>query len=1024
MDPSAWWTQQLAEFVASVSPCTTEAAAARVAVERAAEVLDADVAAIMVGGELLAAVGYAEGTEPLDELKRIQPGAQDSRLDVPGVGWCAVAAAGLAHPSGATLILARRDGLTRQETALLGGMARVAAMTITMLRVLDHERGAREESERLAREQASLRRVATLVAKAVSPEEIFRAVTEELGKLSGADIALMLRYEADDMGTVVGHWSRSEMPGFAVGTQMKIAGVGVAVSVLRTGQPARGTVFAGPPGSTAEWLRQAGVQLGDGSPIVVNGRLWGVVITAFTRQDRLRPEAEGRMPAFTELVATAIANAQTRVELRAIAEEQASLRRVATLVARGALPDEVFATVAQEVGNVVPAADFAMVARYHPGDSVEVVGIWSREGTPVFVGRRFPLGGYNISTLVFEHDGPARVDDRLMEGAEPLTVAARETGMHSAAGAPISVDGRLWGVMIVASAKEHAFLSGTEYQLGEFIKLIATTIANTQARQEVSALADEQAALRRVATLVAQGEPPRRVFAAVAQEAGRLLPADVTHIGRFEDGAVTGVAGWSATGEPVPTRSRVSLGGQNVTEMVRTTRRPARLDSYADASGDVAAGALNLGVSSSVGAPISVEGRLWGVMVASATHGQLLPPNTEGRLGGFTELVATAIANAEAREQLRRVADEQASLRRVATLVAQGVPSRTVFDAVTEEVGRLLPADVTLLCRYDPDGHMVRVGEWNRNSEPIPRVGRARLGGRNVASLVFDTGRSARLDDFGDDVNPYAFAWRSAGLRSAVGAPISVEGRLWGVVVVTSMSDEPLPADAEARLSGFTELVATAIANAEANAELRASRARIVATADQTRRRIERDLHDGAQQRLVTLALQVRAAQAQVPAQLDKLTADLDHVAAALSSTLDELREIARGIHPAILANGGLAPALNTLVRRSPVRVTLDMRLRDRLPEPAEVTAYYVISEALTNAAKHAKASTVHVRVDMASDMLRLDVRDDGVGGADPARGSGLIGLMDRVEATGGTFRLKSRRGEGTQLQIELPVRP
>jgi GAF domain-containing protein len=1021
MDPSAWWTQQLAEFVASISPCTTETAAARAAVERAAEVLDADVAAIMVDGELLAAVGYAEGTEPLDALKRIQPGTPDSRLEVPGVGWCAVAAAGLTYPAGATLILARRDGLTRLETALLGGMARVAAMTMTMFKLLDHERGAREEVERLAREQAALRRVATLVAKAVSPEEIFGAVTEELGKLSGADIALMLRYEADDAGTVVGHWSRAAPPGSIIGTQLNVAGTGVVVSVLRTGRPARNTVFAGPPGSAAEWLREAGVQVGNGSPIVVDGRLWGVVITASTRPDGLRPEAERRMPAFTELVATAIANAQTRVELRAMAEEQAALRRVATLVARGAGPDEVFAAVAEEAGNVLPAADFAMVARYDSGHSVEIVGGWSRTGRPVLIGRRSPLGGQNVSTLVFEHNGPARVDDHAIEGTEPLTTAAREIGIRSSAGAPISVDGRLWGVMLVASAREHTLLSGTEYQLAKFTELIATTIANAQARQEVSTLADEQTALRRVATLVARGEPPRGVFAAVAQEAGRLLPAEVTLIGRYEGDMVTGVAGWNAAGEPVPTR-RMSGGGRNVTEMVRKTGRPARLDSYADASGDIADYARDSGITSSVGAPISVEGRLWGIMVAGSVHGRQLPPNTERRLAGFTELVATAIANAEAREELRRVADEQAALRRVATLVAQGAPSGAVFDAVTEEVGRLLPADVTLLCRYDSDGYIVRIGEWNRTPDPIPMIGRARLGGQNVASLVFETSRSARIDDFGDDTSPYAFAWRSAGLRSTVGAPISVEGRLWGVVVAASMSDEPLPADTEARLSGFTELVATAIANAEANAELKASRARIVATADQTRRRIERDLHDGAQQRLVTLALQVRAAQAKVPAQLDKLTADLDHVAAGLASTLDELREFARGIHPAILANGGLAPALNTLVRRSSVRVTLDMRLRARPPEHVEVTAYYVISEALVNAAKHAKASMVHVLVDLADGVLRLDVRDDGVGGADPARGSGLIGLRDRVEATGGTFRLKSRHGEGTHLLIELPV--
>jgi signal transduction histidine kinase len=855
MDPSAWWTQQLAEFVASVSSCTTETATARVAVERAAEVLDADTAAIMAGGELLAAVGYAEGTEPLGELKRMQPGAPGSQLEVPGVGWCAVAVAGLAYPAGATLVLARRDGLTRQETALLGGMARVAAMRMTMLSVLDHERGAREEVEQLVREQAALRRVATLVAKAVPPEEIFGAVTEELGKLSGADIALMLRYQADDAGTVVGRWSRSEMPDRIIGTQLKVEGAGVTVSVRRTGRPAHADVFAGPPRSAAECLRQAGVQMGNGSPVVVDGRLWGVMIIAATQPDGLRPEVERRIPAFTELVATAIANAQARVELRAIAEEQAALRRVATLVARGALPDEVFAAVAQEVGNVLPAADFAMVARYDPGRSVKVVGGWRRAGGTGLVGRRIPLGGQNVSTLVFERNGPARVDNHLIEGAEPMTATAREIGMRSSAGAPIRVDGRLWGVMVVASTQEHTLPDGTEYQLAEFTKLIAVTIANTQAREEVRTLADEQAALRRVATLVARGEPPRRVFAAVAQEAGLLLRADLTLIGRYEEGTVTGVAGWSATGEPVPTRSQVSLGGRNVTEMVRSTKRPARLDSYADASGDVAADARDRGISSSVGAPISVEGRLWGVMVAASIHGQLLPPSTEGRLADFTGLVATAIANAEV------------------------------------------------------------------------------------------------------------------------------------------------------------------------NAELRASRARIVATADQTRRRIERDLHDGAQQRLVTLALQVRAAQAKVPAQLEKLTADLDHVAAGLSSTLDELREFARGIHPAILAKGGLAPALKMLVRRSSVRVTLDMQVHERLPEHIEVTAYYVISEALTNAAKHAKASAAHIRVDTASGALRLDVRDDGVGGADPARGSGLIGLRDRVEATGGTFRLKSPHGEGTHLLIELPVR-
>ena len=248
-------------------------------------------------------------------------------------------------------------------------------------------------------------------------------------------------------------------------------------------------------------------------------------------------------------------------------------------------------------------------------------------------------------------------------------------------------------------------------------------------------------------------------------------------------------------------------------------------------------------------------------MVAASIHGQPLPPDTEERLADFTELVATAIANAEAREELRRVADEQAALRRVATLVAQGAPSAAVFDAVTEEVGRLLPADVTVLSRYDPDGYLTRVGAWSRLRSD-PRGERTRLGGRNVSTLVFETGRSAPLDDYGDD-GPGTAHWRAAGCarrwarRSASRDGCGAGGRR------CPCPRSRCPSDTEARLAGFTELVATAIANAQAHAELTASRARIVATADQTRRRIERDLHDGAQQRLVTLALQLRAAQAE-----------------------------------------------------------------------------------------------------------------------------------------------------------------
>jgi signal transduction histidine kinase len=705
-----------------------------------------------------------------------------------------------------------------------------------------------------------------------------------------------------------------------------------------------------------------------------------------------------------------------------LAAEQAALRRVAMLVASGAVPAAVFAAVAEEVGRVMPAADFTMVGRYDLDCAVEVVGGWSRAGGHDLVGRRSELGGRNVSTLVLERNQPARVD-HLPDDGDALTVAAREIGMRSSAGAPITVEGRLWGVMIATSMRENALPSGAEQRLGAFTELIATTIANAQARQELSALAEEQAALRRVATLVAHGAAPSAVFAAVAQEVGQLLPADITVISRYEDAAVSHVGGWSGVGRRPPLHEQVSLGGRNVTEMVFEAGRPARMDSYADASGAIAADALDRGVSSAVGAPIKVEGLVWGVMVAASARERRLPPDTEERLADFTELVATAIANAEARTELRQVADEQTALRRVATLVAKGASASVLFRAVAEEISLLLPADAAVLSRYDPDGFLTRVGTWGRPGIHLPPGERSPLGGRNVSTLVYATGRAARIDNYGADAGDAA-VWVNSGLRSSVGIPINVEGRLWGVMVAVSMSAEPLPADAEARLAGFTELVATAIANAETQAELTASRARIVATADNTRRRIERDLHDGAQQRLVTIALQLRAAQATVPPELGNVHAELDRVADGLSSTLNELREYARGLHPAILAEGGLAAALRTLVRRSSTPVTLDVRVPERLPERVEITAYYVVSEALANVSKHARASAVDIEIDAAGGAISIAIRDDGVGGANPARGSGLIGLKDRVEAIGGTLSVRSHHGEGTTLCAELPLRP
>jgi signal transduction histidine kinase len=241
-------------------------------------------------------------------------------------------------------------------------------------------------------------------------------------------------------------------------------------------------------------------------------------------------------------------------------------------------------------------------------------------------------------------------------------------------------------------------------------------------------------------------------------------------------------------------------------------------------------------------------------------------------------------------------------------------------------------------------------------------------------------------------------------------------------MIVVSMREEPLPAGTEARLAGFTELAATAIANAEAQAALTASRARIVATADATRRRIERDLHDGAQQRLVSLGLQLRAAQAEAPPGADELVQRLEGAVSEVTGALEELHQIANGLHPAVLSKGALRPALRALARRSAVPVDLTVQAGGRLPEPVEIAAYYAVSEALTNAAKHAHASAAEVEVATGSDVLHVRVCDDGRGGAGLTGGSGLVGLKDRVEALGGRLSLHSPPGAGTALEIDLPL--
>ncbi|HWE10754.1 MAG TPA: GAF domain-containing protein [Solirubrobacteraceae bacterium] len=539
-------------------------------------------------------------------------------------------------------------------------------------------------------------------------------------------------------------------------------------------------------------------------------------------------------------------------------------------------------------------------------------------------------------------------------------------------------------------------------------------------RDELRVLAEEQAALRRVATVVARGVAPEEVFATVIEEVGQLLPVDFANMCRYEsEGTMTVVGSWGSAVEPFPVGSHWTLGGKNLSTIVFETGQAARMEGYVDASGPVGATAREAGFWSSVATPIIVEACRWGVVVAGSTLEQPMPASTEARLASFTELLATAIANAESRAALARLAEEQAALRRVATLVARGAAPEEVFAAVAKEAGRLFLVDVVNMNRYEYDGtYTIVASEGGR----FPVGGRWALGGKNGTTLVFETGRPARIDSYAAASGQGGVGSHDRGIRSAVGTPIIVEGHLWGVLGVATTLEQPLPADTEARLASFTELVATAIANAQSRAELMASRARLVAAADESRRQIERDLHDGTQQELVSLTLELRAAEAKEPTDVGELRAQLARTARGLGGVLEELREISRGIHPAILSMDGLERALRVLARRSALPVELDLHAEGRLPKQVEVAAYYVVSEALTNATKHAHASVVNVELEADDAIVRLAIRDDGIGGADPRQGSGLVGISDRIQALGGTLQVTSPAGNGTTVLIAIPV--
>jgi signal transduction histidine kinase len=377
----------------------------------------------------------------------------------------------------------------------------------------------------------------------------------------------------------------------------------------------------------------------------------------------------------------------------------------------------------------------------------------------------------------------------------------------------------------------------------------------------------------------------------------------------------------------------------------------------------------------------------------------------------------------ESLARLQGLVEEQAALRRVATLVASDPDPSEVFTRVCEEVGTVLGIEGTNLTRFEGDGTQTVLAGWSAHGAPVfPLGGGVPLEGDAAVPKASRSGRPERVDDYAEVGGQLAEMIRGAGIASAVAAPIKVAGRLWGAIVATTARPYGFLPGTEERVADFAELVANAIANADAREKLAASRARIVEAGNSERRRLERNLHDGAQQRLVSLALVLRRVEAKLsddPASAKRLLAGArDELALAL----DDLRALAHGIHPGILRDQGLGAALEALAARAPLPVEVRALPKTRFPEPVEVAAYYLVAEAVTNAAKHARASRVTVRATMTDGRALIEVRDDGIGGARIGSGSGLRGLADRVEALGGRLDLSSPPESGTTLMGDIPL--
>jgi len=697
---------------------------------------------------------------------------------------------------------------------------------------------------------------------------------------------------------------------------------------------------------------------------------------------------------------------------------ESALRRVATLAAKGGEPDALFALIGD---LAIPLLGVSFLSLVKMDASTGMLTTVSVSGEPPagHVLPHLPLDKDPLARAVIDTGAAVRID-----GSNPLRYqhagSRAETRPADLVGAPIIVDGVPWGVIKGEGEAEVPLPSGSARRLGDFAEIMAIGLVNKRQRDELRDLIEMQSALRRVATLVAADADPQTVFAAVAIEASKILRVGAVSVVRYDarSGLFTKIFGTHGDRSAVPDGVSWPVDDCPEGALVLGSRLPGRIDDWTELPGDVAARHRDQGFGQAVAAPIIFDGDFWGHIAAFGEASDDLPLGCEEKLADFTQLMASAIANAQARDELRALAAEQgAALRRVATLVAQRAHQDTIFSAVASEASRAMRVDRVDVGRCDETGSVSLLGSTVPRAAGLPHE--FSQAGLAVTAEILATGAAARLDQWRPPTPSDGATNKEETLETVVGAPIIVDDVLWGVIVL--LATKRLSDDTEARLADFSHLVASSIAIVKTRNELMTSRARIVTASDEARRRTERNLHDGIQQRVVSLGLSLRAVRAREPL-LDGVASSLDEVARDLETLVEEIQTFSQGLHPALLSRSGLGPSLRALAGRSPIPVRLDV-LSTRLSEPVETAVYYVVSEAIANATKHSRASEVQVDVQSDVEVVRATVVDDGVGGAALDRGSGLIGLIDRVEALGGTMLVESPIGRGTRLSISLPLR-